>query len=88
MKCPAKRILKILKQKLNRYGKPGEYYYGGCLTYYEIKVLVRYFKIKPDKNECLKYYTDLLEKGINGSSWFYFNYKGNERVIKELGLDI
>lgn len=88
MKCPSNRILNILKQKLNRYGKPGEYSYGGCFTYYEIKILVRYFKIKLDKQDNIKYYTDLLEKGINSSSWFYFNLEDNKKALKDLGLDI
>ena len=90
MKPPSKRILSILKSKLNRYGDPGEHYYGGHLTYYEVKVLHRYFKLRLGKDEYnwCKYCEDLLEKGENGRVWFYFHRDGNKKIFKELGLEL
>ena len=89
MKKPSDRLISILKSKLNRYGRPGEYYYGGHLTYYEVKILHQYFKLKLDRRDynSVKYCTDKLEKGENGRLWFYFHREGNKKVFKELGLD-
>ena len=89
MKKPSDRMIAILKSKLNRYGRPGEYYYGGHLTYYEVKILAQYFNVKLGENEYnwVKYCNDKLEKGENGRTWFYFHREGNKKVFKELGLD-
>lgn len=90
MKPPSKKILSILKNKLHRYGDPGEHYYGGTLTYYEVKILAQYFKLKLDKNEYnwVKYCSNLLEKGKNGSVSFYFHREGNKKIFKELELEL
>lgn len=89
MKKPSAKMLSILKSKLNRYGDIGNYYFGGPLTYYEIKVLLYHLKVKVNSityAQAKRYINEYQKKGINGSSWFYFELKNNEKVVKELGL--
>lgn len=89
MKKPSDRMIAILKSKLNRYGKPGGYYYGGPLTYQEIKILIEYYGLKLNDRggNSAAYWMGFLDKGINGSVWFYFYQEGNKEIFKELGLD-
>lgn len=90
MRCPSKKMLGILKNKLNRYSGPGRYYFGGLLTFYELRILLYYFEVKVDERaySSAKYFIETYqEKGCNGSTWFYFTLNGNEEVFKKLGLD-
>lgn len=89
MKRPSDRIIGIIKKKLNRFGDTENYYYGGHFSYYEIKVLLYYFKLKV--NDCdyatAKRCIAALIKGENGRTWFYFHKEGNKKIFKELGLE-
>lgn len=89
MKKPSAKILSILKSKLNRYGDIGNYYFGGPLTYYELKVLLYHLKVKVRTAtylEAKRYINEYQKKGINGSLWFYFELKDNEKAVEKLGI--
>lgn len=82
-------MLSILKSKLNRYGDVGNYYFGGPLTYYEIKVLLYHLKVKVNTiayAQAKRYIKEYQKKGTNGSLWFYFELKNNEKIVKKIGL--
>jgi hypothetical protein len=89
MKTPSNKMLSILKNKLNRYGDSHNKYFGGLLTYYEIKVLLYHMKIKLDRAPYrhAKYFiNEYQKKGTNDSLWFYFELIGNEKAVEKLGI--